>query len=441
VEAEFPEKLQFLFEPARYKIAWGGRGSGKSWGVARALLILGTIRPLRILCAREVQRSLRESVHQLLKDQIASLGLGDHYRILDTEIRGARNQTLFMYAGLQGHTVQSIKSYEGIDIVWIEEGHSVKKGSWDILIPTIRKPGSEIWITMNTELASDYTHKAFVLNPPPDAAVVQMNYSDNPWFSNELEAERAHAEANSDPEDYKNIWLGEPRGAVSGAIYGKQIAIMDKLGRIGKVDVRPNLPVNSFWDLGSSTGNATAIWLHQLYGAADHFIKYISDTGRGMRYFWDELEKFRELHKFTWGVFYLPHDGSANMQGAELSNRVAILESLAEEKYAKKHGPIEVIPVPRVSNLGAAIDMTREKMTSAYIDAIECADGVLALRNYKYEWIEAAQMWSRTPHHDWASNGADAFRQWAQGYSPAGPTPGEIMLGRETGVTTVRGAY
>ena len=105
VEIEFPAKLRFLFEPSRYKVAWGGRGSAKSWSFARALLVLGTIRPLRILCARQVQRSLRESVHQLLKDQIRELDLEDHYRILDTEIRGKRHDTLVMYAGLQGHTV------------------------------------------------------------------------------------------------------------------------------------------------------------------------------------------------------------------------------------------------------------------------------------------------------------------------------------------------
>lgn len=416
VEIEFPAKLRFLFEPSRYKVAWGGRGSAKSWSFARALLVLGTIRPLRILCARQVQRSLRESVHQLLKDQIRELDLEDHYRILDTEIRGKRHDTLVMYAGLQGHTVQSIKSYEGVDVVWIEEGQSVPKRSWDILIPTIRKPGSEIWISMNPELKTDDTYQRFIESPPPDSKVVQVNYIDNPWFGAEMEAERAHAEATTDPEDYKNIWLGEPRGSISGSIFGRQMSIMRSLGRIGRVNVKKELAVNTFWDLGSSTGNATAIWLHQRYGAADHFVKYLSDTGHGMRHFWDLLEAYREKHGFRWGVHHLPHDGRANLQGAELINRVEILESLGLERY----GALDVVAVPRVTDLGAAIEITRRRMTDAYLDEDECAEGIKALDRYRYEWIEAAQAWSRQPYHDQWSNGADSFRQWAVGYQPEG---------------------
>src|SRR5262245_60232648 len=131
--AQFPDKLACLFEPKRYKILYGGRGGAKSWGVARALLILGASRSLRILCAREFQNSIADSVHKLLSDQIAALGLAGHYDVLQTAIRG-RNGTEFRFEGLR-HNVTKIKSYEGVDICWVEEAQSVSKESWDTLIP------------------------------------------------------------------------------------------------------------------------------------------------------------------------------------------------------------------------------------------------------------------------------------------------------------------
>ena len=165
MEARFPSKLKFLFSPMRYKGARGGRGSAKSWGFARAILILGTKKKIRVLCAREFQNSLKDSVHKLLSDQIEILGLSKYYKILENTIRGI-NGTEIVYTGLSTQTVDSIKSFEGVDICWVEEAQVVKKKSWDLLIPTIRKPGSEIWFTFNPELDTDETYVRFVENPP-----------------------------------------------------------------------------------------------------------------------------------------------------------------------------------------------------------------------------------------------------------------------------------
>ena len=222
MSAEFPAKLKFLFQPSRYKCAYGGRGSGKSWGFARALLILAASKPLRILCTREVQKSIKDSVHKLLSDQIQELGLGAHYRILETEIRGI-NGSEFLFAGLSTQTVESIKSYEGVDICWCEEAQAISRKSWTILIPTIRKPSSEIWITFNPDLDDDETYKRFVVDPPPEAQVVKVNYHDNPWFPEVLEKERAHAERVLAPDEYRNIWEGDCKAAVDGAIYAGEI--------------------------------------------------------------------------------------------------------------------------------------------------------------------------------------------------------------------------
>src|SRR4051812_34892746 len=175
VNAKFPAKLQFLFKPKRYKIAYGGRGGAKSWGFARALLILGAQRTLRILCARETQKSIADSVYKLLCDQISDLGLSQFYEITKTNIRGA-NGTEFTFAGIRQSSVGDIKSYEGCDICWVEEAQIVSKRSWEILIPTIRKDGSEIWISFNPDLETDETYKRFVISPPSESSPVKINW-------------------------------------------------------------------------------------------------------------------------------------------------------------------------------------------------------------------------------------------------------------------------
>ena len=153
-EWEFTENQQFLFEPHRYKVGKGGRSGTKSWGFARALLVKGFETPLRILCAREIQKSIKESVHQLLKDQVENLGLAGFYDVLNNEIRG-RNGTLFSFVGLSALTVYSIKSYENYDICWTAEAALITKRSWAILLPTIRKEGSEIWVSFIHEPDTD----------------------------------------------------------------------------------------------------------------------------------------------------------------------------------------------------------------------------------------------------------------------------------------------
>ena len=166
---EIPDALRFLSVPARYKVAYGGRGSGKSWGIAKVLLLQGTERPLRILCCREFQKSISDSVHSLLADRLEAMGMGGFYEVQNTTIRG-QNGTEFIFAGLR-HNIASIKSFEGIDRCWIEEAQTISKASLDVLVPTIRKEGSEIWVSFNPELAEDEVYRRFVVNPPPGAVV------------------------------------------------------------------------------------------------------------------------------------------------------------------------------------------------------------------------------------------------------------------------------
>lgn len=205
---DLPEYAINFFRPHRYKVAWGGRGGARSWSVARILLVKGAQTKLRILCAREMQSSLRDSVHQLLRDQIDLMGIPG-YRVTDREIRHLATGTLFLFEGLR-HNVQKIKSLEGIDICWVEEAERITARSWQILIPTIRKHGSEIWITFNPDQLEDSTYQRFIVNPPKDTWSQQVNWEDNPWLTPELRDEKDYM-YETDPEGADHVWGGNLR--------------------------------------------------------------------------------------------------------------------------------------------------------------------------------------------------------------------------------------
>lgn len=222
-----PEAFMELFAPHRYKIFHGGRGGAKSWSVARVLLSIALQSRKRIVCGREFQVSIRDSVHALLKEQIRALGMSDRYRVLDTEIR-ASNGSQFVFLGLK-QNIQSTKSFEGADILWIEEGQTTSKESLDIIIPTIRKEGSEIWITLNLEEDSDPVNTRFIVDPPPGAYVRKVNFDENPFMSKTLESVRKEAlqlisdavtdEARAQAQaDYDHVWLGFPKRLAGSAI-------------------------------------------------------------------------------------------------------------------------------------------------------------------------------------------------------------------------------
>ncbi len=211
VNVEIPVAFGFLFDPPlgdlRYRVAFGGRGSAKSWQFARALLISGSEQILRILCVREFQTSIADSVHKLLTDQITACGLEGFYTIQQSSIVGL-NGTEFIFKGLR-RNIGEIKSTEGIDVCWVEEAEAVSDESWRVLTPTIRKPGSEIWVSFNPALESDPTYKRFVANPPQRSIIRQVGYKDNPWLPQVLKDE-AEDLRKRDPEAFANVWGGEP---------------------------------------------------------------------------------------------------------------------------------------------------------------------------------------------------------------------------------------
>jgi phage terminase large subunit len=210
VTVDTPAVFDFLYDPPlgqlRYRGSYGGRGSAKSWQFARALLIHGAQRPLRILCVREFQSSIRDSVHRLLADQVDAVGLAGFYTIGVASILGA-NGTEFLFKGLR-RDVAEIKSTEGIDICWVEEAQAVSDTSWQVLIPTVRKEGSEIWVTWNPMLETDPTQQRFAVNPPPRSIIRKVSFRDNPFLTSVLAEEEAQL-FKVDPEAHANVWEGE----------------------------------------------------------------------------------------------------------------------------------------------------------------------------------------------------------------------------------------
>lgn len=393
MNAEFPEKLKFLFQPRRYKVAYGGRGGAKSWGYARALLIQGASRPLRILCTREVQKSIKDSVHSLLNDQIQALGLGHFYEVLETEIRG-KNGTQILFAGLASHTVESVKSFEGVDIVWVEEARSVSKRSWTILIPTIRKPGSEIWVSFNPELDSDETYHRFVENPPPDCITAKVNYSDNPWFPEVLEKERQHAQATLPKDEYDNIWEGACKAAVDGAIYADEVRQAIEHKRITDVSYDPALKVHVIWDLGWN--DSMFLILAQKHLSSLRVIETIEDDHKTYDWFSGELRNRR----LNWGKLWLPHDAMhATPESGRTPNR--ILQDLGWT----------TAPIPNQA-IETGIKQARMSFQQVYFDKTKANRLIQCLKRYRRN-IPTTTGEPASPVHDEWSHGADAFRYLA----------------------------
>ena len=387
---EIPEKLvPFMAQRARYKVAHGGRGGGKSWAFGRCLLAEGATSKQRILCTREIQKSIKDSVHKLLSDQIEAMGLSHHYEILDNEIRG-KNGTEIIFAGLQQHTAASIKSYEGVTRCWIEEAQTISKKSLDILLPTIRAEGSEIWVGMNPLLDTDPSWQRFVENPHPDSLVVQLNWDDNPWFPGTLELERQHCLISA-PADYENIWGGKCRPTVEGAIYANEMALALQEMRICPVPYDPRLKVHAIWDMGWN--DAMTIILVQKGLSELRVIGYMEESFKTLDWWASELKKL----PYNWGYDWLPHDA---YHGDFKTGKTAavILKSFGRKPKATPNIPVE-----------SGIRAARMTFPRCYFDKAKTARLVECLKRYKRA-IPTTTGEPGAPVHDEFSHGADAFR-------------------------------
>jgi phage terminase large subunit len=388
--AQFPVKMASLFDKARYKVYYGGRGAGKSHSAAKALLVLGAKSQIRVLCAREYQTSIKDSVHKLLCDQITLMGLEGFYEITQSAIRG-KNGTEFAFVGLKNN-VANVKSYEGIDICWVEEAQTVSRMSWNTLIPTIRKEGSEIWVTFNPELETDETYQRFVVRPPEGAVVQKINWSDNPWFPETLALEK-DALKSRDPSAYQTVWEGLCRLTVDGAIFAQEMQVAELDGRITKVNYDPTKPVHAIFDLGWA--DSTAIWFLQFVGMETRLIRYHEDSQKTISHYLALMQTYGYMYDTLW----LPHDAQNKTLA---SNGKSIEEIVRAAGY--KTRIIERTPV------ADSINAARTIFRNCWFDRENCYDGLQCLRHYRYDVDPETGQFSRQPLHDQYSHGADAFR-------------------------------
>lgn len=394
IDCDIPEKLlPLLTESHRYKSIRGGRGSGKTVGVAKTLITKSIEGPLRTLCCREYQASMAESVHRTLADEIASMNAGLYFDVQQALIKG-RNGSFFGFEGLR-RNVQSIKSYANVDIAWVEEAQVVPDASWEVLIPTIRNEGSEIWLTWNPELEDDATSKRFLLSPPSDCLDIELNWRDNPWFPTVLRKEMEELKAR-DPDAWLHVWEGKFRQVLEGAVYAAELRKADEENRITDVPYYDGKPVDTFWDLGYR--DKTAIWMIQQVGAQTRVIDYIEGAQQKIADYVRELQ----TRPYVWGTDYLPHDAAA----VELGMGTSLIEQVSALNR-------RVQIVPRVAQLASGIEATRNVFGSLWFDKSKCATGINHLRRYRYV-TNSNNVTGREPIHDEASHAADALRGYGQ---------------------------
>lgn len=443
VDCAFPSKLRFLFAPHRYKVAYGGRGSAKSWSIARALLLIGKqpdvlwpgytgTNGIRVLCYRETMRSIEESVHQLLTDQIRLLQLSDFYRIQQKNIVG-RNGTEFFFAGVR-QSVDNLKSYEGVDIAWGSQAEAMSKRSLNVVIPTLRKDifigdakyGSELWFDFNPQFETDEIYKMFVdKNPPQDAAVQMVNWHDNPWFPEVLKRERLDL-MRRDPDEAEHVYEGSLRSTVEGAIYKKEIAIAEAAGQFTRVPYDPQKPCTTFWDIGPAH---TRIWIAQSFPREYHIIDFIRGEMENLAFY------VKELHERPY--FYAKHHLPWDARARELGSGRTIEEQL-KEAFGKDR--VSVMKQTRVEDQIAA---ARAIFPLCWFDKDKCSEGIRGLRCYQYEYDSELRTYKRVPLHDWASHDASAFMNLAMSIRAEEPEKEEQrpVFRTSFGVTSSSGAW
>lgn len=425
---ELPRKAEpLLSSKARYRVLYGGRGSAKSWTLAGLLIISAVSGPVRVLCTREYQNSIDESAKYLLERRIEEMGLSREFRILRTTIKAKRTGAQFLFWGLR-HNVKSIQSLEAIDICWVEEAQTISRTSWDVLVPTVRKTGSHFFVSFNPELEIDETWQRFILRPPSDSLVIEMNWRDNPWFPKELDAERLDC-AERDPVGYKTIWEGQCRQAVEGSIYGDVLEKARVDGRVTRVPHDEALPVYTCWDLGVL--DATAIWFFQVtLGGEIHWIDYHEDNGPGIGHY----ARIVKERPYSYRSHYAPHD----VKGRELgTGGVGMAQNV--KQVALGFGLI-LLPVKRLDPKDsredeAGIAVVRDAFGRMWFDELRCKVGLQMLSRYRRGFNRALEEFRPVPIHDGASHCADAMRcgmvghvperavtQYPEGLMPVGPS-------------------
>lgn len=407
---DLPRVFLPLIPPRRFKGAYGGRGSGKSHFFGGRAVEIAAASQKRIVCIREVQDTLQDSVHQLIVDKINHYGLGG-FEITDRAI-SHENGSYIIFKGMQHYNATNIKSLEGFDIAWVEEAQSFSQISFDMLYPTIRKPMSELWFSWNPHKASDPVDKFFRGNPPdPDVISVEANWRDNPWFDADGGVLRKDMERDfrNDPDKAEHIWNGAYHVITEGAYYARLMLQAQKEGRIASVPHNPSLPVYTSWDLG--VGDDTSIWFAQRSGGWIHLIDHHAANGQDAAYYVDVLRR----KPYTYANHFLPHD-AANREWTNGKARIDTLKSLGLENCKV---------VPRMP-LDDGINAVRLLLPICRFDAEKCKGGIESLRSYQRDKNLRTDQFKDSPKKDGSDHDADAFRYLACGLEPEAAVPPDI---------------
>jgi phage terminase large subunit len=382
---KMPQWSRVLFEPQwRYISVRGGRGSGKTKNFARALILLSTTRRLRILCTREVQLSIRDSVYATLVNEIRELGLEAHFDILTNEIRSKKWGGVFIFRGLASETIDSIKSMADIDICWVEEAQAVSRKSYDMLFPTIRADNSQIWFSWNPILETDPIYELVMKEGLPECANLFVNFDMNPWFPHVLHLEEQNLLAKN-PTKHKHIWLGWPLPAVEGAIYFDEIMIMQRENRIRLLEKDDLLQPYAVFDLGFDDAMTCGVVQRTVMDI--RVIDYFENNRVPLSWFDAELRS--RGHENAIVVF--PHDG----------RNKNLLTATSPQEMMQEYGWIVEI----VDNLGVenGIRLCRELMSTMFIDKSRCGQLLEHLKRY-------CRNKHGHPQHDDHSHAADMTR-------------------------------
>lgn len=396
-----------LLSPARYKGAWGGRGSGKSHFFAELLIEDCLAEPgnsggagMRAVCIREVQKTLKESSKRLLEDKLQAFGLGDSdgFKVFN-EVIQAPGDGVITFTGMQDHTAESIKSLEGFKRAWWEEAQTASARSMQLLRPTIRAEGSELWFSWNPRRKVDPVD-LMLRGPelPTGAVVVKANWRDNPRFPSVLEDERLDC-LRANPDEYEHIWEGGYATVAAGAYFAKDIALARAQRRIGRVPADPLMTVRLFVDIGGTgaRADAFAMWAAQFIGKEIRVIDYYESVGQPLA---AHLAWMRERgYEPGRAQIWLPHDGSTHDKVFDVSYESALIAA----GYT-----VTVVPNQGRGAAKARIESARRLFPAMWFNEETTQGGIEALGWY-HEKRDDARNIGLGPEHDWASHGADAF--------------------------------
>jgi phage terminase large subunit len=405
-EIELPPKLVNLFDgEARYRVAFGGRGSGKTRSFALMSAVYGyrwgmSGKQGQILCAREHLNSLDESSLEEVKSAIRSVEwLDAYYEIGEKYIRSRDGRVSYVFAGLR-RNLDSIKSKARVILAWVDEAENVSESAWQKLIPTIREEESEIWVTYNPESKHSAVHQRFRVSPSGDVKVCEINWRDNPWFPDVLNQERMN-DQKLRPDVYDHVWEGAFLIHVEGAYYTVEMREANAEGRIGSAPYDRSVGVVTAWDLG--VGDSTAIWFAQMVGPEVRLIDYYESSGVGL----DHYVAVLNSRGYNYTDHILPHDVRVRELGTGKS-RLETLDNLG----------VRPITIAAQLNVDDGIQAVRSLLGRSWFDEEKCERGIDCLRQYRRDYDENNKSFKARPLHDWSSHGADAMRYLAIGYRP-----------------------